>query len=430
MTRDSNLEELRKMSARFAPVDLIEVTRALSPGNRAALPKLIHAARIVDRIFLGQLWSGNAELQENLRQDTTPLGLARFDYFRLNKGPWSDLDEHQAFLPDVPERKPLGAAFYPGDMTREEFDAWATPEARGFFSVIRRNAEGALQNIPYSEAYAHDLRECAELLLEAARLTDNSTLRRFLETRAAAFLSNDYYESDVAWMDLDAPLDITIGPYETYNDELFGYKAGFEAYVSLRDEEETAKVTFFCNHMQEVEDNLPIDPQYRNPQLGGTYEVIHHSQLLAQLVADGTLSLTGASLDEKVTYHDSCYLGRHNDIYLAPRNVIGQLGGIDIVEMPRNGTKGMCCGAGGARMWMEENTGKKVNIERSEEAVATGADRIAVACPFCYVMMDDGVKAQGKEETVKVQDIAEILIEAIEQGERAPVPAQDFTPGL
>ncbi|MFN8027370.1 MAG: (Fe-S)-binding protein [Acidimicrobiia bacterium] len=149
--------------------------------------------------------------------------------------------------------------------------------------------------------------------------------------------------------------------------------------------------------------------------------MVHHSQLLAQLVADGTLSLAGASLDEKVTYHDSCYLGRHNDIYLAPRNVIGQLGGIDIVEMPRNGTKGMCCGAGGARMWMEENTGKKVNMERSEEAVATGADRIAVACPFCYVMMDDGVKAQGKEEAVKVQDIAEILIEAIEHGsERAP----------
>jgi Fe-S oxidoreductase len=166
------------------------------------------------------------------------------------------------------------------------------------------------------------------------------------------------------------------------------------------------------------------------PQLGGTYEVVHHSELLARLVADGSLSLAGASLDEKVTYHDSCYLGRHNDIYLAPRNVIGQLGGIDIVEMPRNGTKGMCCGAGGARMWMEENTGKKVNIERSEEAVATGAGRIAVACPFCYVMMDDGVKAQGKEEDVKVQDIAEILIEAIEQGERAPVPAKEFTPGI
>ena len=172
------------------------------------------------------------------------------------------------------------------------------------------------------------------------------------------------------------------------------------------------------------------------PQLGGNYEVVHHSQLLAQLVADGRLSLEGATLDERVTYHDSCYLGRHNDVYLAPRNVIGSLGGIEVVEMPRNGTKGMCCGAGGARMWMEEHVGKKVNVERTEEALGTGAQRIAVACPFCYVMIDDGVKDKGREEEVKVQDIAEMLIEAIEAGEHAPPapPAPpvtaDFRPGL
>jgi Fe-S oxidoreductase/nitrate reductase gamma subunit len=158
------------------------------------------------------------------------------------------------------------------------------------------------------------------------------------------------------------------------------------------------------------------------PQLDGNYEVIHHSQLLEQLVAEGRLVIAGASLEERVTYHDSCYLGRHNDVYLAPRKVIGALAGIDIVEMPRNGTRGMCCGAGGARMWMEESTGKKVNTERSEEAVATGATRIAVACPFCYVMMEDGVKGQGKDEEVRVSDISEILLEALEH-EDPPAPA-------
>jgi Fe-S oxidoreductase len=124
--------------------------------------------------------------------------------------------------------------------------------------------------------------------------------------------------------------------------------------------------------------------------------------------------MAGASLAERVTYHDSCYLGRHNDVYMAPRNVIGSLKGIDIVEMPRNGTKGMCCGAGGARMWMEESIGKKVNDERAQEALATGATRVAVACPFCYVMMDDGVKGAGKGDDVVVQDLAEMLLEAME----------------
>jgi len=167
------------------------------------------------------------------------------------------------------------------------------------------------------------------------------------------------------------------------------------------------------------------------PQLGGNYEVMHHSQLLDELVRDGRLSLAGASLDERVTYHDSCYLGRHNDVYLAPRRVVGSLAGIDLVEMPRNGTRGMCCGAGGARMWMEESIGKKVNTERSQEAIATGASRIAVACPFCYVMFDDGVKGEGKDEEVRVQDIAEILWDAIEsETDGAPPATAKFSTGI
>lgn len=155
------------------------------------------------------------------------------------------------------------------------------------------------------------------------------------------------------------------------------------------------------------------------PQFGGVYEVIHHSQLLEHLIDSGKLDVSNATLEERITYHDSCYLGRHNDVYLAPRKVIGAIKGLDIVEMPRNGTNGMCCGAGGARMWMEENIGTKVNDERAAEAISTGASRVATACPFCYIMMDDGVKGAGKEESeVKVADIAIHLLDAIEAGER------------
>jgi Fe-S oxidoreductase/nitrate reductase gamma subunit len=158
--------------------------------------------------------------------------------------------------------------------------------------------------------------------------------------------------------------------------------------------------------------------QNEYPQLGGLYEVVHHSQLLEWLIDQGKLDLTEARLDERVVYHDSCYLGRHNDVYMSPRNVIGSLGGIEVVEASRNGTEGMCCGAGGARMWMEEHVGKQVNVERSQELLATGASRIATACPFCYVMIDDGVKGEGVEDDeVKVADIAIHLVDALEAGE-------------
>jgi Fe-S oxidoreductase/nitrate reductase gamma subunit len=156
------------------------------------------------------------------------------------------------------------------------------------------------------------------------------------------------------------------------------------------------------------------------PQLGGNYEVVHHSEFLEYLIDSGKLDMRNASLEDRITYHDSCYLGRHNDVYMAPRKVVGSIKGLQIVEMPRNGTKGMCCGAGGARMWMEESIGVKVNDERAQEALSTGASRVATACPFCYIMLDDGVKAAGAEEDqVKVADIAIHVLEALENGDRA-----------
>jgi Peptidase family M49 len=297
------------MIARFAPAEMRVDVSGLSSGDRQALAKLVQAARLCNAIFLRQLWSGNPALYSKLKSDHTPLGQARLHYFILNKAPWSEIDNHAAFLPDVPARKPPGANFYPEDMTREEFEAWvktlspaAKQGAEGFFTVIRRDGQRRLKSIPYSVEYREELARAANLLEQAAGLTTNPTLKRFLLTRGAAFLSNDYYESDLAWMDLDAPVDITFGPYETYNDELFGYKAGFEAYVNLRDEKETAKLGFFSAHLQEIEDHLPMDPKYRNPKLGAQAPIRVVNQVFA--AGDGSHGVQTAAYnlpnDERV----------------------------------------------------------------------------------------------------------------------------------
>jgi hypothetical protein len=297
-----NLAELNRMIARFAPAELRVDTSKLAPGDQQALKVLIEAAKVIDKIFLVQRWEYNADLRAQLEKDSSPIGRARLHYFDLNKGPWSELDDQKAFVPGpraflrgdvgvgvaIPDRKPRGANFYPENMDLFESDAWEAKlpkiqqeQARGFFTVIRRGADKKLAMIPYSKAYAQDLARAAKLLEDAAALTPNATLKEFLRLRAKAFLTDDYYASDVAWMKLDAPIDVTIGPYETYNDELFGYKAAFEAYITLRDDAETAKVKSFADRMQEIENSLPLDNKYKNPKLGALAPIRVVNEVLA-----------------------------------------------------------------------------------------------------------------------------------------------------
>ena len=285
-----DLQELNRMIARFAPAELKVDTSGLSAGDKQALQKLLEAANVIDSLFLTQRWSGNAALLAQLQKDTSALGKARLHYFDLNKGPWSDLDGQIAFLPGVPPKKLPGSNFYPEDMTKDEFETWAAKlpktqqeQARGFFTVIRRSADKKPVAVPYGKAYAQDLERAAKLLEEAAAATLNASLKEFLKLRAQAFRTDDYYASDVAWMKLDAPIDITIGPYETYNDELLGYKAAFEAYVTLRDDKETVKMKNFADHIQEIENNLPLDSKYKNPKLGALAPI----RVVNQIVATG-----------------------------------------------------------------------------------------------------------------------------------------------
>ncbi len=267
--------ELAKKIARFAPTTLTADVSKLTPKDRQALQKIIEAAKLLDPLFLRQVWNGNEALEKKLLADKTAAGRQRLHYFYIQDGPWSRLDNKEPFIEGVPQEKPPQASYYPDDMSKQEFNSWVETlseadkqKATGFFYLIRRGADKKLTFVPYSEAYKEYLEPAAKLLREAAALTTNASLRNFLTKRAAAFASNDYYDSDVAWMELDSPIDVTFGPYETYEDELFSYKAAFESYVTLRDDVETQKLAKFSNHLQELENNLPIEPRYRNPKLG------------------------------------------------------------------------------------------------------------------------------------------------------------------
>jgi hypothetical protein len=267
-------DELSLKVARFAPTDIAADISGLPPNERQALTHMIRAAQVMDALFLEQVWAGNEAMLLDLIRDDSEAGQTRLHYFLLNKGPWSRLDHNEPFIPGAPG-KPASANYYPAGASKEEVDAWiqALPaaekaQATGFFTVIRRGPDGTFTAVPYSTAYQGELEIAARHLREAAKLTTQPTLRAYLESRAAAFLSNDYYDSDVKWMELDASIEPTIGPYEVYEDEWFNYKAAFEAFITIKDQAESQKLQRFAGSLQDIENNLPIDPRYRNAKLG------------------------------------------------------------------------------------------------------------------------------------------------------------------
>lgn len=305
---------LQKQLSRYAPVTLNVELTGLTNSDKEALVLIVKAATVLDEIFYLQSWYSNPALRDWLKEhaDTSELNKLKWSYYQINGSPWSSLDDDEAFLTTAdsairllskatrtvrewkgleyraafPILKPAGANFYPPDMDKMEFNIWNNSlgkdqqkEASSFFTVIKRHSEYILDSgllndkvgsskelytVPYSQEYKSLLTKAADLLHKAGDISDSTSLKKLLHSKADAFLSNDYYDSDIAWMELDSKLDVTIGPYETYEDKLFGYKATFEAYIGIRDDEATAQLKLFGDNLQLLEQNLPMDSAYKS----------------------------------------------------------------------------------------------------------------------------------------------------------------------
>jgi hypothetical protein len=311
-------QKLEQMAARFAPTEIGADVSKLSDADRKVLAKLVEASKIVDALFLRQVWAGNDAMLQDLARDASPEGRARLHYFLINKGPWSRLDHNAPFVPGAPAHKPEAANYYPEGASKADLEKWidSLPDAdkaraRGFFTVIRNKGTagsatsraGDFAIVPYNIEYQAELTHAALLLREAANIATEPTLKRFLTTRAYAFLSNDYYDSDVAWMELKGAIQPTIGPYEVYEDELFNYKAAFESYVTIEDPSESAKLQQWSGVLQDIENNLPIEPSMRNPKLGALAPIVVVNEIFA--AGDGNRGVQTAAFnlpnDERVT---------------------------------------------------------------------------------------------------------------------------------
>jgi hypothetical protein len=250
------------------PRTVIDYDHSLLDDNeRQVVAKLIEALKQIDEIYWRQVSEENPAWREQLAKQ----GGATYDYFIANKGPWDRLKDDQPFVGTT--KKPAGAAFYPSDMTKEEFERYVAAhpaqkdELEGLFTVVRRDGMN-LVAIPYSAFYKDFLDPAAAKLREAAAITNDPTLKRFLTLRADAFATGDYRESDMAWMDLAGNIEVVIGPYEVYEDNLFNYKASFESFVTVVDKPESAKLAAYAHALPDMERNLPEPEQYKNPNRG------------------------------------------------------------------------------------------------------------------------------------------------------------------
>jgi len=282
-SKKEQMSEIEKKVQQFSPTLLTYDNSVLDKNQKMVVQKLYEAAQVMDEIFLKQVYSKNDQVLQSIKQSSSPDKEYYLQYFDIMFGPFDRLDDNKPFYGT--EMKPKGANFYPEDMTKEEFLKWIKdhPEdEKAFtseFTMIRREGDNLIA-IPYSEFFKEELGRAAKLLREAAEYADNPSLKKYLLTRATAFETNDYFESDMAWMDLkDHKIEVVIGPYEVYEDELFNYKASFECYLTIRDADASEKLKVFGQYLDDLERNLPNPEEQKNFERGSESPMVVVQQI-------------------------------------------------------------------------------------------------------------------------------------------------------
>lgn len=274
--KKSGQSPYQELANQYAEYTLTTDVSKLSENEKKMLPLLMQAANLMEDIFWQNAYGDKIGLFENV---TDPDLLK---YLSINYGPWDRLNDNQSFVPNT-AAKPAGANFYPQDMTKEEFAALDDARKTDWYSVIRREPDGQLKVFSYHEAYPEQTRKAAELLKQASALAEDQGLKNYLSLRAEALLTDDYLESDLAWMDMkDNTLDIVIGPIETYEDALYGYKAAHSGQVLVKDKEWSRKLSLYAQYLPKLQENLPVADAYKkekanaNPDMNA-YDVIYYA---------------------------------------------------------------------------------------------------------------------------------------------------------
>ena len=276
ITVEENLTDMTKNLNKYVPFKLTSDLSVLTENERKMLPLLVKAADKMNALFWFEAYGDKEALMDKIPDEDTKK------FVEINYGPWDRLNGNKPFVEGIGE-KPLGANYYPVDMTKNEFEAFSSDNKSSLYTFIRRNDDGSLKTIWYHKQFESQVKEVSDLLIEASKLADNAGLKNYLELRAKAFLNDKYQASDLAWMDMKTnTLDIVIGPIETYEDQLFGNKASHEAYVLIKDQVWSKKLEKFAQFLPELQEGLPVDELYKKETPGtdsdlNAYDVVYYA---------------------------------------------------------------------------------------------------------------------------------------------------------